>query len=176
VLDNLDNITEMASELVKQNKSYDIRRFPRSAQIGPLSYGDWDLKFLSFFLSFSEQSYGEDATKVIQGNAHYLVDQFLTVDQADLDACYEAHQERGVKKIDKWGMTLLAFFEMFNNHAAKNLGHNPDEIKFFTYAFLGVRAAQAAFNMKGEVELATLEALNSQQWLGHPAISVKLFQ
>jgi len=167
----------MGSELIKQEQqSLDIKRIPREVKIGPLSYGEWDLEFLSFFLSFSEKSYGTSATRVLQGNAHTLIDQFLTIDQADLDACYETSKETGLPKIDKWPMTLLHFFEMFTKKAARKLKKEPEEIKPFAYSYLGVRAAQAALNMKGEINPKTLDALNSEGWLGSPSINVKLFQ
>ena len=167
----------MANELIKQEQqSLDIQRIPRSTKLGPLSYGEWDLEFLSFFLSFSAKSYGESATKVLQGNAHVLVDQFLTIDQADLDACYEVNKETNLPKIDKWPMTLLHFFEMFTKKIAKKLKQEPEEVKSFAYSYLGLRAAQATLNMKGEVESKTLDSLNSDTWLGNPSINVKLFR
>jgi len=166
----------MKSKALSTQNSFDVKKFPRALKLGPLSYGEWDLEFISFFMSFPKQNYGEGATRMIQGSGHYLIDQFLTVEQADLDACYEANKDKGFKKIKEWGKTLVAFFEMFNKHAAKNLKVNPEELKPFTYSFVGVRSAQAAISMRGEVPAHVVETLNHPQWLGSPQINVKLFQ
>ncbi|PIS29450.1 hypothetical protein COT42_05335 [Candidatus Saganbacteria bacterium CG08_land_8_20_14_0_20_45_16] len=172
---NHDKFNKMASELVKQNQTYHLEKLPRATQLGPLSYGEWDLNFVSFFMSFSEQQYGAGAARIIQGCSPQLIDQFLTIDQADLDACYEAHKERGLPKVDGWGQTLMAFFEHFNDYVANNLDCDPQELVCFTHSFLGIRLAQAALSMKGEVPASIIKTLNSKQLLGAPEINVQLF-
>jgi len=152
-----------------------LKAIPKSLKIGPLSYDEWDLELVSFFKFISKQGFGPSASQVIQAYHLSLIDQFLTVDQGDLDVHYEANKEQRKARIEKWGLTLYAFIGMFNNIVASKLKKDPEELRYYTYSFLGIRTAQATINMRGELPTHVLESLNSSSWLGSPRINVRLF-
>ncbi len=160
-----------------QNSSRAINAadIPRNLLLGPLTFGEWDAEFTAFFLHLSEKSYGKAAARAMQGHYLSLIDQFLSVDQADLDLCYQTNKDNGFQRIEKWPMMAMGIFQLFHYHISEKLGMDLDEIKNWVFAFLGIRIAQAMLNMRGALSPRALYNLNSENWLGKSEINVRLF-
>jgi hypothetical protein len=148
---------------------------PKTLQVGPLTFEEWNAELAFYFFHVSKLSFGNSAAQAMYGYNHFLIDQFLTVDQADLDACYEAYKEQGCAKIEQWSLTAGAFIDGFNQYMAEKLGQETECLRHYTFSFLGIRTAQATHGMRGSIPHNMLDSLNSQAWLGSPQIKVKLF-
>ncbi|MFA5839683.1 MAG: hypothetical protein WC890_03375 [Candidatus Margulisiibacteriota bacterium] len=149
---------------------------PRKLLLGPLTFGEWDAEFTAFFLHLSEKSYGKAAARAMQGHYLSLIDQFLSVDQADLDLCYETNKDNGFKRIEKWPMMAMGIFQLFHYHMADKLGMDFEEIRSWVFAFLGLRIAQAMLSMRGTLSPRALYNLNSENWLGKPEINLRIYR
>lgn len=159
----------------KTSQTIDANAIPRSLQLGSLTFGEWDTEFTSFFLHLSEKSYGKAAARAMQGHYLALIDQFLSVDQGDLDLCYATNKDSGLKRIEQWPLMAMGIFQLFILHMAEKIGVDADEIKNWIIAFLGLRIAQAMLNMRGTLSQRALYNLNSENWLGKPEINIRLF-
>ena len=161
------------SQPVAKLTSLNVHAIPRTLKIGPLIFDQWEAEFSIFF---KEQLAARDDTgKLLRGYDLRSVDKLLVAEKDDIEKHYERHKDEGIPRIENWAVSQLQVYLNFNSYLSKTLKLEAVTLRGFSFAFLGIRMAQAYLKLKGAVPQRVIDSVNGPAVLGSEKINLRLY-